>query len=92
MTLPAVTAPAAPTSVRPIRRVVVAALALGLALRLAFAFGYWVGKPLTLDEQEYLQLGPALPAVTASSTRERRAPGTSNVRRPSQRSSAESCG
>jgi 4-amino-4-deoxy-L-arabinose transferase-like glycosyltransferase len=32
------------------------ALLLGLAVRLAFALGYWTGKPLTLDEQEYLLL------------------------------------
>ncbi len=32
------------------------AIVLGLALRLGFALGYWVGKPLTLDEQEYLLL------------------------------------
>jgi len=29
---------------------------LGFALRLAFSLGYWVGKPLTIDEQEYLLL------------------------------------
>jgi len=33
-----------------------AAVALGLALRLLFGFFYWVEKPLTLDEQEYLLL------------------------------------
>ena len=33
-----------------------AAVVLGLVLRLGFALGYWVGKPLTLDEQEYLLL------------------------------------
>jgi hypothetical protein len=38
------------------RRLVIGALAVGLVLRLAFAFGYWVGKPLTHDEQEYLEL------------------------------------
>jgi 4-amino-4-deoxy-L-arabinose transferase-like glycosyltransferase len=32
------------------------ALLLALALRLGFALGYWVDKPLTLDEQEYLLL------------------------------------
>jgi 4-amino-4-deoxy-L-arabinose transferase-like glycosyltransferase len=49
-----------------------AAILLGLALRLVFALGYWVGKPLTLDEQEYLLLargiasgrGFVYPAVT----------------------------
>ena len=38
------------------RRLVVGALAAGLLLRLAFAFGYWVDKPLTHDEHEYLEL------------------------------------
>jgi 4-amino-4-deoxy-L-arabinose transferase-like glycosyltransferase len=32
------------------------AILLGLALRLGFGLGYWVGKPLTLDEHEYLLL------------------------------------
>jgi len=45
---------------RPIRSFIVAALVLAFSLRLAFAVGYWVGKPLTLDEQEYLQLGGSL--------------------------------
>jgi 4-amino-4-deoxy-L-arabinose transferase-like glycosyltransferase len=43
-----------------VRRWLAAAVAVGLALRLAFAFGYWVGKPLTLDEQEYLILARSL--------------------------------
>jgi 4-amino-4-deoxy-L-arabinose transferase-like glycosyltransferase len=34
-----------------------AALVLAVAVRLLFAFGYWVGKPLNHDEQEYLELG-----------------------------------
>jgi 4-amino-4-deoxy-L-arabinose transferase-like glycosyltransferase len=33
-----------------------AVLGLALALRLAFGLGYWVDKPLTMDEQEYLLL------------------------------------
>jgi hypothetical protein len=33
---------------------------VGLALRLAFSLGYWVDKPLTLDEQEYLLLARSL--------------------------------
>ena len=33
-----------------------AAFALALGLRLAFGLGYWVHKPLTLDEREYLDL------------------------------------
>jgi len=31
-------------------------MAVGVALRLAFAFGYWVHQPLTHDEREYLAL------------------------------------
>jgi hypothetical protein len=42
------------------RHVIVAALVVGFVLRLGFAFGYWVGKPLTLDEQEYLLLGSSI--------------------------------
>lgn len=32
------------------------AVIAGLVLRLVFGFGYWVGKPLTHDEREYLLL------------------------------------
>jgi 4-amino-4-deoxy-L-arabinose transferase-like glycosyltransferase len=32
------------------------AVLAGLLLRLVFGFGYWVGKPLTHDEREYLSL------------------------------------
>jgi len=38
------------------RGLLAAAITAGLVLRLAFALGYWVGKPLTLDEEEYLIL------------------------------------
>ncbi len=38
------------------RRLLLAAAAAGLALRLAFGFLYWVDKPLTHDEHEYLAL------------------------------------
>jgi 4-amino-4-deoxy-L-arabinose transferase-like glycosyltransferase len=38
------------------RRLVIAATLAGLALRLAFALGYWIDQPLTRDEQEYLSL------------------------------------
>ncbi len=34
-----------------------APLAVALALRLLFSLVYWVGQPLTHDEQEYLGLG-----------------------------------
>ena len=37
-------------------RVVLAAAAAGLALRLAFGFVFWTGKPLTHDEREYLRM------------------------------------
>jgi 4-amino-4-deoxy-L-arabinose transferase-like glycosyltransferase len=49
-------------SVDPVRarRLVVAAAFVGLGLRLAFAFGYWVDKPLTHDEREYLALARSL--------------------------------
>jgi len=36
------------------------AAAIGLALRLAFALGYWTGQPLTRDEREYLSLARSL--------------------------------
>ena len=42
------------------RRLLAAALLTALALRLAFALGYWTGKPLTHDEFEYLHLGHSL--------------------------------
>ena len=38
------------------RRLIILAGAAGLALRLAFGFLYWVDKPLTHDEHEYLAL------------------------------------
>jgi hypothetical protein len=38
------------------RRILLIAIAAGLAIRLGFALGYWVGKPLTHDEIEYLVL------------------------------------
>jgi 4-amino-4-deoxy-L-arabinose transferase-like glycosyltransferase len=41
-------------------RVLLAAVVLGLAARLAFAFGYWTDQPLTRDEQEYLSLARSL--------------------------------
>ena len=43
-------------------RVMACAAIVGLALRLLFGFSYWVGKPLTHDEQEYLALGANLAA------------------------------
>jgi 4-amino-4-deoxy-L-arabinose transferase-like glycosyltransferase len=39
------------------RRWIAACALAGLALRIAFALGYWVNQPLTHDEREYLALG-----------------------------------
>lgn len=52
---------------------------VGLGARLAFGFGYWVGKPLTHDEHEYLALAENLargqgfgyPSVPSSAGEER---------------------
>lgn len=43
-------------------RIVTAALAVALVLRLVFALVYWVDKPLTHDEQEYLELAENIAA------------------------------
>jgi 4-amino-4-deoxy-L-arabinose transferase-like glycosyltransferase len=42
------------------RRLILAAVAAGLLLRLAFALLYWIEKPLTHDEREYLTLSRSL--------------------------------
>jgi 4-amino-4-deoxy-L-arabinose transferase-like glycosyltransferase len=42
------------------RRLIVLAAVGALVLRLAFGLGYWVGKPLTHDEHEYLSLARGL--------------------------------
>jgi len=42
------------------RRLILVAAAVGLIARLAFAFLYWTGKPLTHDEREYLELAASL--------------------------------
>jgi len=44
------------------RRLIIVAAVLGLAVRLAFGFLYWTGKPLTHDEREYLDLAASLQA------------------------------
>jgi 4-amino-4-deoxy-L-arabinose transferase-like glycosyltransferase len=44
------------------RRVVLAAVIAGLAARLAFGLVYWVDKPLTHDEREYLALARSVAA------------------------------
>jgi 4-amino-4-deoxy-L-arabinose transferase-like glycosyltransferase len=41
-------------------RAVWLAVAAGVVLRLAFAFGYWTGQPLNHDEREYLLLARSL--------------------------------
>jgi 4-amino-4-deoxy-L-arabinose transferase-like glycosyltransferase len=47
---------------RPAWRPIAAAVLAGLVLRLAFGLGYWVGKPMTHDEHEYLALAGSLAA------------------------------
>ncbi len=47
---------------RAFRRTVGAAAAIGLLLRLGFAFGYWTGAPQNHDEREYLLLARNLAA------------------------------
>jgi 4-amino-4-deoxy-L-arabinose transferase-like glycosyltransferase len=42
------------------RRWILIAAAAGLALRIAFGMVYWVGKPLTHDEREYLALAESV--------------------------------
>lgn len=44
------------------RRVILAAALVGLAARLAFGLLYWVDKPLTHDEREYLALAQSVTA------------------------------
>ncbi|MGE3518801.1 MAG: glycosyltransferase family 39 protein [Vicinamibacterales bacterium] len=41
-------------------RVLAAAAAVGLGLRLLFALGYWTNQPLTRDEHEYLSIARSL--------------------------------
>ena len=41
-------------------RLLLLAVAAGFLLRAGFGLGYWVGKPLTHDEQEYLALAASL--------------------------------
>lgn len=68
------------------RRWIVAAIAAGFVLRVAFALCYWVGQPLTHDEREYLALArsvargdgfvyPADEPVEGTAQRFGRAPG-----------------
>lgn len=47
-------------SAAPARRWIAAAAVLGIALRAVFGLTYWVGKPLTHDEREYLALAKSI--------------------------------
>jgi len=51
-----------PVDAARLTRLTTLAVAVALVARLAFAFGYWVGKPLNNDEIEYLQLGRSVAA------------------------------
>ena len=54
---------------RRLTRTLAAAVAAAFIVRVLFAFVYWVGKPLTHDELEYLEPRPeALPTGTGSPT------------------------
>ena len=55
-----------PAVIRRAGRAIWLAVLAGLVLRLAFGFGYWVGKPLTHDEREYLSLAANLVEGRAS--------------------------
>ena len=45
---------------RPVWQSIGAAILVALLLRLAFGLGYWIGKPMTQDEDEYLLLARSL--------------------------------
>lgn len=47
-------------SSRSTRTALLVIVGLAIALRLAFALGYWTGQPLTRDEKEYLSLARGL--------------------------------
>jgi hypothetical protein len=51
-----------PADAARLTRLTTLAVAVALVARLAFAFGYWVGKPLNNDELEYLHLGRSVAA------------------------------
>ncbi len=61
---------------------VLGAAAAGLVVRLAFGLGYWVGKPLTQDELEYLMLARNLASGSGFSY-DRAAPSSAEL--PPQR-------
>jgi 4-amino-4-deoxy-L-arabinose transferase-like glycosyltransferase len=58
------------------RRLVLAAAAAGLAARLAFGLVYWVHKPMTHDEREYLALAHSLASGRGFSYEQDRESGT----------------
>lgn len=61
------------------RRWIGAWVAVGLALRLAFALAYWVGQPMTHDEREYLALARSVTAGHGFTyPDDEPAPGTAN--------------
>ena len=75
---------------------IAAAAIVGLVLRLAFALLYWIDKPLTHDEREYLALAASVAAGDGFALRRRsvetgtaqqfgRAPGISAVPRCDRR-------
>ncbi|MBI2834836.1 MAG: glycosyltransferase family 39 protein [Acidobacteria bacterium] len=51
---------ALPPSTDRARRLILVAVVLGLILRLGFGLTYWLGRPLTHDEREYLALAKNL--------------------------------
>ena len=58
------------------RRLILAAVVVGLALRLAFGLLYWIDKPLTHDEREYLALARSVAAGRGFTYGPEAAPGT----------------
>ena len=58
------------------RRLVIAAAATGLLLRLAFGLLYWIDKPLTHDEREYLALAQSVAAGRGFTYEQGRETGT----------------
>ena len=58
------------------RRLIVAAAIAGFLLRLGFGLLYWVDKPMTHDEREYLALAASLSAGRGFVYDDRSEPGT----------------
>jgi 4-amino-4-deoxy-L-arabinose transferase-like glycosyltransferase len=59
------------------RQLIVAAVGLGFTLRLAFGMLYWVDKPLTHDEREYLSLARSIASGRGMAYDESQEMGTS---------------